>query len=72
MKSRLPYVIVGSLLILTFFLILEHRAHIFGNSQYLLFAAFIGLHLFMHVGHGGDGKSRDQKNHDSQQKGGGK
>lgn len=41
-----------SLLIIGFYLVAEHRAHIFDNAHYLLFMLFIGMHFFMHSGHG--------------------
>jgi len=36
-----------------FFLLSEHRAHVFGALPYLLLLACPLMHLFMHGGHGG-------------------
>jgi hypothetical protein len=36
-----------------FYLLTEHRAHVFGVLPYLLIAACPLMHLFMHHGHGG-------------------
>lgn len=54
-------ILIVSLGIIAFYLITEHRAHLYGISQYLLFAVFILMHLFMHAGHG---------DHDNHKKGG--
>ena len=35
-----------------YFLITEHTAHILGAAPYLLLLVCIGMHLFMHGGHG--------------------
>jgi len=35
------------------FLVLEHRAHLFGALPFLLLLACPLMHLFMHHGHGG-------------------
>jgi len=45
-----------------FFLVLEHRAHLYGILPFLILALCPLMHLFMHRGHGGhgDGKSGDQ------------
>jgi membrane-associated PAP2 superfamily phosphatase len=42
----------GFLLIAAFFLLSEHRAHVFGILPYLLLLACPLIHLFMHRGHG--------------------
>lgn len=58
MLRTLFYVaLFGSLGIAAFFLIVEHRAHIFGGawSGPILFLVFVGLHVLMHLGHGGHG-----------------
>ena len=52
MDTKTKFILAGSLFIIGFYLFFEHRAHIFGNSQYLLFALFIAMHFFMHAGHG--------------------
>lgn len=61
MDTKTKFMLIGSLVIIGFYLLFEHRLHLFGNSQYLLLGLFIFLHLFMHVGHGG---------HEEQKKGG--
>ncbi|MDO8906735.1 DUF2933 domain-containing protein [Hydrogenophaga sp.] len=38
-----------------FFLLVEHRAHIFGALSFLLILACPLMHLFMHRGHGAHG-----------------
>lgn len=58
MNKTLLYFFIASLSILGFFLVTEHRAHILGNAQYLLFALFIAMHFFMHAGHGKGDKTR--------------
>jgi hypothetical protein len=63
MNKKLSIILIGSLGIVAFFLIFEHRAHIFGNIQYVLFVLFIGLHLVMHLGHGGHGNHNDHEGH---------
>jgi hypothetical protein len=44
------------LAIAVFFLWQEHRAHILGFLPYALLLACPLIHLFMHHGHGHDGK----------------
>jgi len=41
--------------IAAFFLLAEHRAHVFGPLLFLLLLACLPLHFFMHRGHGGKG-----------------
>ena len=38
-----------------YFLLTEHRAHVFGALPYLLLLACPLMHVFMHRGHGGHG-----------------
>lgn len=63
MKSKTNIVLIVFLIIGAFFLVTEHRAHLFGWFPYwpywLLLACFF-MHLFMHSGHGhgGHGSSR--------------
>ena len=40
-----------------FYLWIEHRAHLFGVLPFLLLLACPLMHLFMHHGHGHDGKN---------------
>lgn len=42
-------------IIAAFFLLVEHRAHVFPYLPYLLLAACPLMHLFMHRGHGSHG-----------------
>ncbi len=41
--------------IAAFFLLTEHRAHVFGSLLFLLLLACLPLHFFMHREHGGKG-----------------
>ena len=61
------FVFITALAIVAFFLIAEHRAHILANTSYLLFAAFILLHFFMHAGHGGHGSHRGDNDRNRRQ-----
>ena len=51
------WVLLGFLAIAAFFLLSEHRAHVFGVLPFLLLLACPLLHFFMHGrrGHGGGG-----------------
>jgi len=53
-NSVWKFVLIGFALVAAFFLITEHRAHVFGVLPYLLLAACPLLHFFGH-GHGGHG-----------------
>lgn len=44
--------------IAAFFLLTEHRAHLFGALPFLLLLACPLLHSFMHRGHGGKGEDQ--------------
>lgn len=48
-------VFIGFALVAAFFLVTEHRAHLFGILPYLLLAACPLMHIFGHR-HGGHGK----------------
>lgn len=50
-KSRAGLVTLGFLVIALFFLLTEHRAHVFGALPWLLILACPLMHLFMHRGH---------------------
>ncbi len=55
----------AALLVMSFYLLTEHRAHLFGALPYLLLLACLFIHLFMHRGHGTvtvDGQDKAQKN----------
>lgn len=49
---RPVWIVTGVLaVVLAFFLVTEHRAHLFGALPYLLVLACPLMHLFMHCGH---------------------
>ncbi|WP_304412739.1 DUF2933 domain-containing protein [Pseudogulbenkiania sp. MAI-1] len=52
----------GFVAVAAFFLLSEHRAHLFGWLPYLLLLACPLMHLFMHGGHNGHGESHDDNN----------
>jgi hypothetical protein len=54
-SSRTKIVFAVLLAIAAFFLLTEHRAHVFGYLPYLLLLACPLLHIFHHGGHGGHG-----------------
>ncbi|OGB27044.1 MAG: hypothetical protein A3I66_22495 [Burkholderiales bacterium RIFCSPLOWO2_02_FULL_57_36] len=51
-KSKI--VLVGFLLVIGYFLWMEHQAHVIEYLPYLLLAACVLMHVFMHRGHGHD------------------
>ena len=51
--ARATWVLWGFLAIAGFFLLTEHRAHVFGVLPFLLLLACPLMHIFMHRGHGG-------------------
>ena len=57
-NSIMKFVFIGFLLVAGFFLITEHRAHLFGILPFLLLAACPLMHFFhhRHGGHGGGNK----------------
>lgn len=63
MDTKTKFILAGSLVIIGFYLFFEHKAHIFDNSQYLLFVLFIAMHFFMHIGHGGHGEQKKGGHH---------
>ena len=52
-KAWIGLIVLGA--VAAFFLLAEHRAHLFGVLPYLLLLACPLMHLFMHRGHGGHG-----------------
>jgi hypothetical protein len=48
-------IVLAFFAIAAFFLLTEHRAHLFGALPFLLLLACPLMHLFMHRGHGGKG-----------------
>ena len=63
MNTKTKFILIGSLIIIGVYLVFEHRMHILGNTQYLLFALFIAMHFFMHGGHGGHSDSKKGGHH---------
>lgn len=53
--SKSKMVLIGFLLVAAYFLFTEHRAHIISFLPFLLIAACLLMHIFMHGGHGGHG-----------------
>ncbi len=52
LKTSAKWICFAFLGIALFFLVSEHRAHLFGILPYLLLLACPLMHLFMHHGHG--------------------
>lgn len=52
-RRVLPWVWLILAVVLGFFLLTEHRAHLFGALPFLLLLLCPLMHLFMHHGHGG-------------------
>lgn len=57
LRSRTGLVLIGFLAIIVFFLVTEHRAHLFGFLPFLLLLLCPVLHWLMHGGHGGHGET---------------
>jgi hypothetical protein len=55
LRTRTGLVLIAFLLIVGFYLVTEHTAHVFGVLPYALLLLCPILHLLMHGGHGGDG-----------------
>lgn len=53
-------VLVCFLAIVGFFLLMEHRAHLYGALPWLILALCPLMHIFMHRGHGGHNHSSDE------------
>jgi len=60
-KSKAGLAAAGFLLVGLFFLLSEHRAHLFGILPFLLILACPLMHLFMHRGHGDHGHHRHEE-----------
>lgn len=52
-RGVLPWIWGTLAVVLGFFLLTEHRAHLFGVLPFLLILLCPLMHLFMHGGHGG-------------------
>lgn len=55
LSPRVKLALAGFIAIAAFYLITEHRAHLFGVLPYLLILLCPLLHFFMHGGHGRHG-----------------
>jgi hypothetical protein len=55
MRQASSWALIAFLAIAAFFLLTEHRAHVWGVALYLLLLACPLLHFFMHRGHGRHG-----------------
>jgi hypothetical protein len=77
-NRRSNWVFIGFLAIAGYFLVTEHRAHLFSYLPFLIFLACPLMHVFHHGGHGRHGggqqdaagdqrkdKSTDQQDHAS-------
>ncbi len=62
-QSKVKWVFIGFLLIAGYFLVTEHRAHLYGwfsaYGIWLLLLACPLMHLFMHGGHESDDASNE-------------
>ncbi len=54
-QSRTGLVLIAFLAIAGFFLVTEHTAHLLGLWPFAFLFLCMGMHLFMHGGHGGHG-----------------
>ena len=59
--SRAGLVLLGFLVIGGILLFTEHRAHVLGAMFWLLPFACLLMHMFMHGGHGGHGRSAGRR-----------
>jgi hypothetical protein len=63
-RYAIGLIVIGA--VAGYFLLTEHRAHLFGALPFLLLLACPLMHLFMHHGHGGHG-SGHADHHGSEQ-----
>jgi len=61
-KSK--YVKIGFILIISYFLWMEHRAHIIEFLPFILLAACPLMHIFMHKGHGSSHENKKNEKED--------
>lgn len=54
------WIIGGFLVIIAYFLWSEHRAHVFEYLPIGLLLACVGMHFFMHRGHGHGAQAQDK------------
>ena len=67
-RTVLAIVLVAAL-VGGYFLLTEHRAHLFGALPYLLLLACPVMHLFMHKGHGHGGHGGSGQGHKDHKEG---
>ncbi|MGC2518177.1 MAG: DUF2933 domain-containing protein [Burkholderiales bacterium] len=67
-NSAGKYLLIAFLVVAGFFLVTEHRAHLFGILPYLLLAACPLMHFFGH-GHGGHGRHGEKESKSGQRAG---
>lgn len=66
LRTKVVFAIL--LAIAAFFLLTEHRAHLFGYLPFILLLACPLLHMFHHGGHGGHGHgANDERRRDDAQ-----
>lgn len=58
MDNKIKTILAAFLVIAGFFLITEHRAHLFGFLPFSLLGVCLLMHVFMHGGHGGNSKHK--------------
>lgn len=59
--NRHRWISYGALIVIAYYLLTEHRAHVFAYLPFLFLAACPLMHLFMHGGHHG------HRNHTNQE-----
>jgi hypothetical protein len=69
-RTKSGLVLAGFLAVGTFFLLAEHRAHVFGVLPFLLILACPLMHIFHHHGHGRHDHSKHTGNGDHSGKAG--
>ena len=57
--SRYSFGLIVLGAVAAYFLLTEHRAHLFAALPLLLLFGCLGMHVFMHHGHGGHDSHRD-------------
>ena len=70
--SKANLVLLGCIAIIGFFLITEHRAHLYGVLPFVFLLACPLMHLFMHHGHGDHGDESRSGRQAHPEKGGNK
>ncbi len=58
--NRLNIALLGFVLIIGFFLVTEHWAHVYGYLPYILLLACPLLHILGHGGHGSHGDDTEE------------